>query len=412
MSHPRSILSREQFSKWVQDVLNRLYDSPYLQTHPLGEMLYRDGARTLQYSQQVRKVLMDAIEELRPPANVPAQSPDWRAYRILEMRYIGGFPPLEVMHQLGLARSQYFREQARALEGLTNMLWERWQPSLLQESAPAMEANLVERTELAQTEIDRLNAHSNWEQLDAHQLLDDLKPVLTRLAQARGFAVEFETPAQPIMINANRIILRQVLLTAFSLALDLSEGRSIGIHSQCTEDATEICLLVETARHASAMTALAERLEVCQKLMSSMDGELYPRQYEPQGLELRLAWPTLSPKVVLVIDDNQGIAELFRRYLAVQNWHVIGAAGAAEARRVVAHVRPDMIILDILMPEEDGWELLMSLKQDEYMRSIPIIICSVLDDPQLVLTLGADAYLPKPVSQQALLEMLAALAGK
>lgn len=412
MSQPRSTLSREQFTRWVQDALNRLYDSPYLQTHPLGEILYRDGPRPLQYSQQIRKTLMDAIEELRPPANVPAQSPDWRAYRILEMRYIGGFPPQEVMHQLGLARSQYFREQARALEGLTNMLWERWQPALLQESLPTLETNLAERAELAQTEIDRLNARSNWEQLDVHHFLNDLKPVLIRLAQARGCVVSFDRQVDPILINANRVILRQVLLTAFSLALDLSEGGSIVIHSQCTEDITEIRLLVDTSTHVSAMTDVTERLEVCQKLMSATDGALYARQHEPQVLALHLEWTTLPSRVVLVIDDNQGIAELFRRYLALQNWQVIGAAGANEARRVVADVRPTVMILDILMPEEDGWELLLSLKQDERMRSVPIIICSVLDDPQLALTLGADAYLPKPVSQQALLEMMTALSGK
>ena len=61
---------------------------------------------------------------------ITAQSADWRAYRILELRYIEGLSPAEVMQQLAFGRSYYFREQARILEALTSMLWDQRQQIL------------------------------------------------------------------------------------------------------------------------------------------------------------------------------------------------------------------------------------------------------------------------------------------
>ncbi len=409
MNPSRLLLNHEQFAEWVQDALNRLYDSPYLQKHILAEIFQSDGLRALQPSQQVRKTLMDAIEELRPRANVPAQSPDWRAYQILELRYIEGLPTGEAMNRLGLARSQYFREQGRALDNLIAALWGRWQPALTVRNPPPEEGDLAVRTELVQIEVDRLSAQAKWEQLDLLYFLNDLKPVLLRLAENRACTLKFEGTLQPTLISADRIILRQAILMAVSLALDLSEGSCITIHTRSTEHKSEICLLVDTGVFIASSAAFVERLKMCEKLMTAMDGSLTTGQPEPRGVELRLVWSALAPGVILVIDDNQGIAELFRRYLAMQNWQVRGAAGAAEARLVIADLRPALIILDVLMPHEDGWELLMALKTDEQTRSIPTVICSVLQDPQLALTLGADAYLSKPVSQQALLELLAPL---
>lgn len=409
MNPPPSLLTREQFAEWVQDALNRLYDSPYLQKHVLGDLFQRGGIHTIQPSHLVRKVLMDAIEELRPRANVPAQSPDWRAYRILELRYIEGLPTLETMNRLALARSQYFREQGRALESLISILWERWQPVLTAENMPALDSELAERTEMVQREVDRLSAQGKWEHLDIFHFLNDLKPMLIRLAEDRGCTINFETPSDPILINADRIILRQVILTAISLAIELFEGRSISVHAQSSEHEIEIFLLVDTDVRLSSIATLTERLSMCEKLMAAMDGKLTAQELELGGVGLSFVWSALVPQVVLVIDDNEGIAELFRRYLATQNWQVRGASGAAEARLAIAHALPTLIVLDVLMPQEDGWELLMSLKQDERTQSIPTVICSVLQDPQLALTLGADAYLSKPVSQQALLELMATL---
>jgi DNA-binding response OmpR family regulator len=72
-------------------------------------------------------------------------------------------------------------------------------------------------------------------------------------------------------------------------------------------------------------------------------------------------------------------------------------------------MRPDAVILDILLPDLDGWEVLQRLKGDPTTRSIPVMVVSVVDDRQLGLALGAIDYLVKPVSRELLLEAIGRL---
>jgi CheY-like chemotaxis protein len=143
--------------------------------------------------------------------------------------------------------------------------------------------------------------------------------------------------------------------------------------------------------------------------MHEMGGRLDVSTGEAEGdvWEASLAWLVDRPQTLLVIDDNRGFVDLFQRYLAASAWHVIGATDGAAARQALAEARPAVIVLDVMMPKEDGWELLMALKAAPETRDIPVVICSVLTEPQLAVTLGAAAYLPKPVTQQALLQALA-----
>ena len=83
------------------------------------------------------------------------------------------------------------------------------------------------------------------------------------------------------------------------------------------------------------------------------------------------------------------------------------AKNGAEARQHLAELRPAAILLDIMMPEEDGWEILVDLKQRPETRDVPVLLCSVVNEPTLGQSLGAAGYLTKPVSQEALLAALA-----
>ena len=109
---------------------------------------------------------------------------------------------------------------------------------------------------------------------------------------------------------------------------------------------------------------------------------------------------------MLVIDDNAGLVELFGRYLEGEPFRLLGAQNGAQGLRLVEQQQPTMVILDVMMPEQDGWETLQHLKHSEETRRIPVIVCSVLDDPELAFSLGASEFLAKPVSREALLSCL------
>ncbi len=405
-------VTRGLFNKWVHDALSSLYDTPYLQSHPLTGLLTQgEEATLLRRSQNLRRVLLETIESMRPEAGAPARSPDWRAYRILELRFIEGLSPRQAMKRLALGRSQYFREQARVLELLTEDLWERWQAVHNQDAAVSQTASTLEE-QSARSETERLSAHAIWEDVGLSPLLDSLRTVVEALADAQGVDLEFSPLQHLTVLRADRVMLRQAILLALTHALRAIQGGHLEIRDFAEPGVVGIVLSAGASRATKAQTRNAPDpaadLDVCRQLMEAMGGTLRIRPGPTTGWETRLAWKVKAESTLLVVDDNQGLIDLFQRYLTRSGWRVLGARSGEQARRAVAETRPTAIALDVMMPEEDGWELLQALKSDARTRGIPVIICSALKEAQLASSLGAAAYLSKPVSQQALLETLAA----
>jgi CheY-like chemotaxis protein len=112
---------------------------------------------------------------------------------------------------------------------------------------------------------------------------------------------------------------------------------------------------------------------------------------------------------VLVIDDNQATHELFERYLVPHFYEVLHAHTGPEALRLAAQARPDIVILDVMMPSMDGWQVLRELAENPATATIPVVVCSVLNEPELASSLGACGYIKKPVDRLELLATLARL---
>jgi two-component system alkaline phosphatase synthesis response regulator PhoP len=107
-------------------------------------------------------------------------------------------------------------------------------------------------------------------------------------------------------------------------------------------------------------------------------------------------------KTVLVIDDNERLRTLVKSYLAQEGYRVVTAADGREALFVARHERPDLIILDIMMPEMDGYEFIRLHRKE---KETPIIMLTAkLDEADTVLglELGADDYITKPFSMRVL----------
>jgi DNA-binding response OmpR family regulator len=99
---------------------------------------------------------------------------------------------------------------------------------------------------------------------------------------------------------------------------------------------------------------------------------------------------------VLVIDDDKGVTELLDLLLRSHGFEVTPVNRAREGVEIIKEKNPDIVILDLMMPEMDGWEACKAIRA---FSTIPIIILSALNDPALVaraLDLGADDYLTKP----------------
>ena len=406
MSDPSQLPTRKEFTELVHDALNRLYDSPYLQTHPLGALLISEQeGSSFQRSRDLRRVLLEAIQAVRPAPGSPADSPDCRSYRILQLRYIEGLPPNKVMDKLYLARTQYFHYQGIILAALAATLWDRCQEVA---STPTVDAT---HEELALSEAARLAAGALWQALDLVQVLDGLRGVVEPLAKAKGVSLHYDLEGPLTVPRADRVMVRQAILNVIPHALDLARHGQVDVsgYAQRHEIGLRVAALARTAHSSPPDTAKshAEDLSICNQLMTAMGGGLHVQARRGRRWEARLAWPSSASLVLLVVDDNQGLIDLFRRYLAGHGWQVLGATNGAEAHRILAEKRPNVIILDLMMPGEDGWELLAACKARDDTRDVPVLICSVLDAPNAALIQGAAGYLPKPVTQQALLQALA-----
>jgi DNA-binding response OmpR family regulator len=122
--------------------------------------------------------------------------------------------------------------------------------------------------------------------------------------------------------------------------------------------------------------------------------------------ELAAATET-DKKIVLVIDDDPNVVYLLRENLTEAGYRVVGATSAEEGRQKAREFRPFAITLDILMPLQDGWQMLHELKTDMTTSDIPIIVLSVVDNKELAHRLGAFDCLLKPIDRDLMLTTLA-----
>jgi signal transduction histidine kinase/DNA-binding response OmpR family regulator len=110
---------------------------------------------------------------------------------------------------------------------------------------------------------------------------------------------------------------------------------------------------------------------------------------------------------VLVVDDESSARDLIGGALAKEGYHVITAAGGKEGLRLAKEQKPDAIILDVIMPDLDGWAVLRSLKSDPQLQEIPVILVTLLGDREMGIALGAAEHLTKPIDPAELFPLLA-----
>lgn len=120
----------------------------------------------------------------------------------------------------------------------------------------------------------------------------------------------------------------------------------------------------------------------------------------------RAEGPEPGQKVVLCVDDDEGVIMLFRRYLSKQGYYVIGLTDGRATLDTARTHRPFAITLDVMMPGKDGWEIIQELKSHPDTHDIPVIICSIISDHERGISLGASSYLVKPILESDLLSAL------
>ena len=389
---------QDEFFQQVKDALNHLYYYSYLEQHPLALQFWPDSDQAeANRFQQLHRLLLESIEALNPPAGSTKGSARAEYYFLLVYRYVEEWPLEDIMQELGYSRRQFFRKQQKAIELLAALLWKK---------LPKPDAQTVEPANMLDDEVERIL--SRRRAVDSNEVLQGVLAVVTLLAKEHDVNLTAELDSPLPDIYGSRTLLRQIFLNTLSHLITRANTKKIQLKVWSEEAKVITQITTETNLLDNKVVDSAEivDLESVQHLISKVGGSWQIYEVKPKGCLCRFDFPAAGRKVLLVVEDNEGVIRAFRRYLAGYNYQVIGATTGADALRLAKEKKPTTITLDVMIPNQDGWEILQALKSNPATQDIPVIICSVLEDPSLARSLGASAYLQKPVAQADLLATL------
>lgn len=394
-----------EFTQLVRGALAHLYDHAYLENHPLVEILHLDPAlEGLSRAQALRRLLLETLERLSPSGAdcIPAEA--GRAYAVLCYRYLDGLAMEEIAQNLGLSLRQVYREHKKGLDAFASLLWDLVD-SRMEEPIPPSD-----NADLARVEIERLRKEAHITSLDLWEMLIGIQPLVARLAEQRGVQLQIIPAEVTSIVVGDRIMLRQAFLNVLSCALARMDGGELAVRLVSAPNglmavvATPEAILPNTRAETRVGSKEAD-LVIAEQLIEANGGYLETFQ-TVGGFAARVLLPVPSRATVLVIDDNAELIALLRRYLGGYQATMIGVTDGVEALELAIELCPQLIILDIMMPGIDGWEILQTLARTPELHNTPIVICSVLHQEQMALAMGARDYITKPVRQTDLLRVV------
>lgn len=408
-------VSKVEFLAQVSGAFGKVYDLVYLRKQPLLDMLVPDAALPREArAWRMHRILLEAIEELDPGPKAPVLSNEYRRHQLMALTYLDGLASQDVASRLGISRRHYYREHDAAVRAVGEILWDRYAaPAMAPVPQPVGEpahSQPLSRLELLRQETARIAQAARFAPIDS--VITGVLSVLRQQLQQRQLAVDSclteGLPGTPVDQN----LVRQLLLGILGCLIERTEAATIRLHGQTADRAVILTLSVApgAARQPTTALGIHQRLASLEDLAGLSGAAIRPLG-PPEAIEgFELTLPQSSRHSVLIVDDNDDVLELMQRYLQLHGFQPITARTASQALDLARHHQPFAITLDLMLPGQDGWDILQSLLNHHRTRHIPVIVCSVLSEKDLALSLGATAFLDKPVTEQALLSALHALA--
>jgi len=416
------------FSKLLRDALNSLYDPRFLRMSPLiGLFELSDRIDPISV---VRRTLTGAIESLKPPGEIPSDSRTWRVYQILRRRYIEQITQREVAADLGLSVRQLQREEKLAREVLADYLWRTHSLEdkiglLRTDDTDAVAEDSVGQALTRSRELEWLKESVQPQVTDLDATLQDVLDTVEPLLASSRVSLTYAKTEQLCRTVLQQSLLRQALLDILTAAIRCVPGGRIFVENQIS--ARQACIIVRgepfgptnplSSMHLEDLETASELVRLCGgelRVTRDLSGSREELKTErlAQGLDQRrmiavaVLLPIIQQSGVLFVDDNGDALRLFQRYLSGTPYDFIGEQDPQRCVEVAAELRPRIVVLDVMMPEHDGWRVLGDLKDCSETRGIPVVICSILSQRDLALARGAADFIRKPVSRQGLLAVL------
>lgn len=395
---------RDAFLDQLRSALTHLYDPGVLRASRLGALFGLEGRGDR--AGALQRLLTDAIEACRPPG--AAHTGAWRAYQVLRRRYIEQIPQSAVASDLGLSVRQLQREEKLARELLADQLWvlhdlDARRP-LFAAAPPLDEPALDPRSQ----ELAWLRDNTPPEITDVDDLVRRTLAIAAPLLRSLGVNVEYIAGAEIPPISVQAVLLAQGLLSMITAMARTMPGAALRVEPTYASRVLTVRLTgFAPANGQPERIGQSEDLKIASELAQVADGSLtveLPQDGAAVRLTLRLSAIEQAP--VLIVDDNADAHLLYQRLLAGTAYLPVSLRDPGQTLEIVEETRPRAVLLDVMMPGQDGWAVLGRLREHPRTQHIPVIVCTILPQKDLALTLGAAEFLRKPISRATLLAAL------
>lgn len=398
---PMAMRTFDDFAQELREALTHLYDPAYQPPQGLAAIL---AATQPLPPGTVQQMMIAAIRRLQPGPEVPPTARSRRLYELLSCRYVQELTQEETAERLGITPRHLRREQQQAVHMLAQELWtnrslaeETW---LLDIPAPGDEdAERAWRLQVHQ-ELAVLEASDPGVIADVAAVTEQVVRLEQGVAAARN-AVLGAAPVEPgLEAPLHPSVLRQIMIVAIQKLAQATTHGQIMVEVTVSETSIELLIFGAPIPPEAPVTS-----RFIAETVSTHGGESWVER-TGERVQFRIRLPRVQPIALLVVDDNADIVHVYRRYLERTRFKVVDAATGRAVFEQIATARPDIVLLDVMLPDMDGWEVLTRLHEGAETRSLPVIICSVVRQEELALALGAARYVPKPVRRPDLIQAL------
>jgi CheY-like chemotaxis protein len=401
------VIERQEFLRHLRDALNHLQDPNRLRRNPLAALF--GVASRVDTPSALQRILVKAIEDLEPRADEPSHSRAWRIYDALFYQYVQQFSQQEVADQLGISTRHLRREQQAALETLAGHLWNEFDLEAKQQDdayaqalAPAGTASPNVSEELAW-----LKGTHPEKPTDLNEVLPTALDLERRHASGHGVRLQLAMDAAVPDLSVHPVALNQTLLNLLGVAVHQASDGQVRVSVRALR--WEVEVRVDCTRSSSGPTPLpaedATSLDVARQLADLCRCRLTVADSR-DSFSAVLVLPAQEQLRVLAIDDSADTLRLLDRYTSGTRYQLVGTRDPDESLHLAEQMSPQIIVLDVMMPQVDGWRVLGRLRQHPLTEDVPVVVCSILAQEELALSLGASGFLRKPVTRRAFLAAL------
>jgi CheY-like chemotaxis protein len=394
----------EEFEILVKESLSNLFDYAAMETTPLSVLFATYSEQSGSKGEFLRKLILESIDTLKPNDKAfDANANEWRTYTILNQRYIENLNSLDVARNLSISERQLRRYQRKAVEALAYRLWDRYQtinPEARQTTS-ASDSNIKEFI-------------VNLEEINLWEVVSGVNKLLAATTSEDHVELKTQNNETLWLIESDRIILRQILIGLMNQFFQLLQeyetpNRLLTFSFFRDEEKTTLNIDAPIYIEAGILSnfhtpELKKNLNFWSQEINIQINEKHSKEQNKSGLILEFPHP--QKKLILVVDDQEPALRMYERYLSRTKLKIVGLTKPSKVVSRAKELKPALIVLDIMMPKVDGWEVLQSLKLDEGTRNIPVIVCSAWGEPELATSLGAVGFLKKPVIQRDLLAII------